>query len=323
MPWCPGKFTRGTPVIPYGPGGGVTSLNPSLYTGRIGQDVKYPIVTSLPTIVTDGVSYVVGSTEYMGVSGSWVAQPSVTLGQWMSVGNSWVPVGDVPSDLCVIPIIASGTGTGVSEFRLTSSVNSVVSIDGVGKFYTNAAGTVGESTSVNISANVAATIYVRLASGTATITVTNCSKITSFGTITSSCWVDASNSPFVNKFNLYYTQSAQSIRFSGNNIALTGTTYPWVNVTNSIYFNGNNIAITHPTSLTLGKKYNLWYLRPAASVFTSVMVDRLLIDLAATWTAPTASNPIVDLRGNCGVRTSASDAAVATLRGRGITVSTN
>ena len=180
MPWYPGKFTRGTPVIPYGPGGGVTSLDPSLYTGQIGQDIKYPIVTSLPTIVTNGVSYVVGSTEYLGVSGAWVAQPSVTLGLWVSVGNSWVPVGDVPSDLCVIPIVASGNGTGVSTFRLTSSVNSVVSVDGLGKFYTDAAGTVGESTSVVISAGVAATIYVRLASGSATITVTNCYIITSF-----------------------------------------------------------------------------------------------------------------------------------------------
>ena len=252
---------------------------------------------------------------------------------------------------------------------MTSSVNSVVSIDGVGKFYTDAAGTVGESTSVNISAGVAATIYIRLASGTATITVTNCSKITYFGTVGTSCWIDATNSPFVNKFNLYYMQNAQSIRFEGNNIAITGTTYPWVNVTQnirfdganiaiigttypwidatqsiwfsgnsvaitgttypwvnvtqSIYFYGINIAITHAYSLTLGTKYNRWYLRPATSVFTSAMVDRLLIDLAAKWTNPTPSSPIVDLRGNCGSRTSASDAAVATLQGRGITVSTN
>jgi hypothetical protein len=304
-------------------GGSVLSLSPALYAGRMGYDIKHPVVTSLPTIVTNGVSYVVGGVEYLGISGTWVAQSAVTLGLWISVGNSWVPVGDVPSDLCVIPIIASGTGAGVSVLRLTSSVDSVVSIDGVGKFYTDAAGTVGESTSVNISANNAATIYVRLASGTATITVTNCSKIIYFGTTSTSCWVDSTNSPFVNKFNLYYTQTTQNIYFSGNNIAITGTTYPWVNATQSIFFNGNNIALTHEYSLTLGTKYNRWYIRPATSVFTSAMVDRLLIDLAATWTAPTPSSPIVDLRGNCGSRTSASDAAVATLQGCGITVSTN
>jgi len=63
------------------------------------------------------------------------------------------------------------------------------------------------------------------------------------------------------------------------------------------------------------------YLRPRAGVFTSAMVDALLISLSAqaTW----ESEKLVDLRGNCGARTSASNAAVALLQSYGVTVLTN
>jgi hypothetical protein len=55
--------------------------------------------------------------------------------------------------------------------------------------------------------------------------------------------------------------------------------------------------------------------------FTSAMVDALLIDLAnvSSW----INTKQVSLRGNCGARTAASNAAVATLQGKGVTVNTN
>jgi len=64
------------------------------------------------------------------------------------------------------------------------------------------------------------------------------------------------------------------------------------------------------------------YLRPSATgILTSAMVDALLIDLSAvtTW----KNEKFIDLQGNCAARTSASDAAVATLQGNGVTVTTN
>jgi hypothetical protein len=62
-------------------------------------------------------------------------------------------------------------------------------------------------------------------------------------------------------------------------------------------------------------------LRPKAGVWTSAMTDALLIDLSSvtTWT----NEKTIDLRGNCGARTSASDNAVSTLQGNGVTVLTN
>jgi hypothetical protein len=63
------------------------------------------------------------------------------------------------------------------------------------------------------------------------------------------------------------------------------------------------------------------YLRPVAGVFTSAMTDALLISLSgqSVWTI----EKIIDLRGNCGARTSSSDSAVAKLQGYGVTVLTN
>jgi hypothetical protein len=62
-------------------------------------------------------------------------------------------------------------------------------------------------------------------------------------------------------------------------------------------------------------------LRPKAGVWTSAMTDALLIDLSlvTTWTL----EKTIDLRGNCGAKTSASSNAVSTLQGNGVTVLTN
>jgi hypothetical protein len=61
---------------------------------------------------------------------------------------------------------------------------------------------------------------------------------------------------------------------------------------------------------------------PKTATWTSAMTDALLIDLLTvgdTW----INEKLIDLRGNCGARTSASDAAVATLTSYGVSVLTN
>ena len=60
---------------------------------------------------------------------------------------------------------------------------------------------------------------------------------------------------------------------------------------------------------------------PSTGIFTSAMTDSLIIDLSAvtTWTDEKA----IWLAGNCGAHTSASNAAIATLQGKGVTVTVN
>jgi hypothetical protein len=63
------------------------------------------------------------------------------------------------------------------------------------------------------------------------------------------------------------------------------------------------------------------YVRPKAGVWTSAMTDALLIDLSSVTSWSTEKT--IDLRGNCGARTSASSNAVSTLQNNGVTVLTN
>jgi hypothetical protein len=87
-----------------------------------------------------------------------------------------------------------------------------------------------------------------------------------------------------------------------------------------LVWEGNNTA-TFSGTRTWAQGMRVIYLRPAAGVFTSAMTDALLISLSGqtVWT----NEKMIDLRGNCGARTTASDNAVATLLGYGVTVLTN
>ena len=73
---------------------GTFPANP--YPGRTGLAPKYPLVDSLPATVVDGQSWRIAEAgqdygrEYLGVSGSWVAQPSVTKAVYLWNGSEWV-----------------------------------------------------------------------------------------------------------------------------------------------------------------------------------------------------------------------------------------
>ena len=81
----------------------------------------------------------------------------------------------------LIPLAATGTGAGVFTLNLYSTVTSTAYISGIGRFYTDAAGTLGEATSMALTANALTTLYVRLSSGSAYVLVDNASAIPCFG----------------------------------------------------------------------------------------------------------------------------------------------
>ena len=55
----------------------------------------------------------------------------------------------------------------------------------------------------------------------------------------------------------------------------------------------------------------------------SADVDRILIDIASTANLAAVGLKVIDLGGNCGAHTSASNAAIATLTGLGFAVTVN
>src|SRR5574344_855269 len=61
----------------------------------------------------------------------------------------------------LIPLKADGDGTGVATIRLQSTEDQTINITGSGRFYTDAQGTTGESTSAVVGTSLT-TLYVKL-----------------------------------------------------------------------------------------------------------------------------------------------------------------
>jgi hypothetical protein len=120
----------------------------------------------------------------------------------------------------LIPLAATGTGAGVFTLRLYSTVTSTAYISGIGRFYTDAAGTLGESTSRTLTANSLTTLYVRLASGSAYVLVDNASAIPCFGHFslggTHYAFTEATNAPKINGLDISYLKYCTVIRVSTN-----------------------------------------------------------------------------------------------------------
>jgi hypothetical protein len=120
----------------------------------------------------------------------------------------------------LIPLAATGTGAGVFTLRLYTTVTSTAYISGIGRFYTDAAGTLGEATSMALTANALTTLYVRLSSGSAYVLVDNASAIPCFGSISHGgyhyAFTEATNAPKINGMDIAYLRHCTAIRIYSN-----------------------------------------------------------------------------------------------------------
>src|SRR5574344_716025 len=120
----------------------------------------------------------------------------------------------------LIPLASTGNGTGVFTLRLYSTVTSTAYISGIGRFYTDAAGSLGEATSMTLTANALTTLYVRLSSGSAYVLVDNASSIPCFGSNTHGgvhyAFTEATNAPKINGLDISYLKYCTKIRIYSN-----------------------------------------------------------------------------------------------------------
>ena len=120
----------------------------------------------------------------------------------------------------LIPLASTGNGTGVLTLRLYSTVTSTAYISGIGRFYTDAAGTLGEATSMALTANALTTLYVRLVNGSAYVIVGNASAIPCFGSPTHGgehyAFTEATNAPKINGMDISYLKYCTEIRINTN-----------------------------------------------------------------------------------------------------------
>jgi hypothetical protein len=99
--------------------------------------------------------------------------------------------------LAIMTLTATGDGSGVSTLAMAVSSNTTFTLTGAGRFYTDAAGTLNESTTWAITTGASRTIYIRLASGTSVIKIPNRALITQLGTTGSDGWTTPVNAPSV------------------------------------------------------------------------------------------------------------------------------
>ena len=231
--------------------GELSEFDASANAGLFVSAPRWPLLASAPATVVNGQRFRLAEAgrkfgrEYLGVGGAWVPQDDVTMGLYCSDGAVWYR--DLSQDICEIPIKATGTGSGVAAVRITSSVDTVMQTCGLAKFYTDAAGTLGESQSVSLSAGVDKLIYLRLSSGTCYLLVDKCSSITKFGTSSASLLTEATNAPTLNNFNTrYILNNATVVRFAGNLMTVSGSTFAWTNAT-VVRFDGNLMTVSGPT----------------------------------------------------------------------------
>ena len=168
----------------------------------------------------------------------------------------------------LIPIAANGNGTGVTTVVLYSEIENTATLTN-GEFYTNNTGTTSLGKSVALSAGVTSKLYIKLPSGTDTLTVAYGWAISKFGTsypdyfckeVANGPKLNAFNTKYIGRFSSPYIYSsygsvsgttypwlnASQIYFYGSSLTVSGTTYPWLNAT-QVYFSGNLLTVSGTT----------------------------------------------------------------------------
>lgn len=128
-------------------------------------------------------------------------------------------------------LTSTGNGTGVSTMTLTSIEDVTLTLDGNGKFYTNAAGDQGESTSIQLLAGIPKTFYIKCVSGSSNLVIPQ-NSITNWANWTSSTNAVSIGGSIASMTNLNYLYILGSNTLSGDVSGFNKTTYLNVRGTN-------------------------------------------------------------------------------------------
>ena len=203
------------------------------------------------------------------------------------------------SNKLLIPISATGNGTGVFTLNLYTTVTSSVAISGIGRFYTNSTGTLGESTTSILTANTLNTLYVRLSRGSSYIIVDNVNAIPCFGSNTHGgahyAFVEATNGPKINGLNISYLRFCTKIRINSDlNLSVIGGSVAGLTLLTYLFLSGSLLTCSGSVAgLTLLK-----YLFLSGSLLTcsgSVAGLTLLTNLTLSGSLLTCSGSVKEL----------------------------
>lgn len=161
---------------------------------------------------------------------------------------------------------ATGNGTGVSALRMQASANTTLTLIGDANFYTNDAGSEGESKTWTITSGALRTIYLKC-TGTARLIIPEQRLITQWGNSASDGWTSSTNAAQINSAGFPLNNLIQ-IRITGNSsflgslpftltyLRFDGANVNWTyngavsNILTVLYLFGNNINWTYSGELS-------------------------------------------------------------------------
>lgn len=129
---------------------------------------------------------------------------NVATEEWVSTVNGLTyPVWSISRwkyefDALIATLTATGTGAGVTTFRIEVSSDQTIYLDGAARFYTDAAGTLGESITWAVTAGALRTIYLKCTTGTANMYITEPLNVIKWGNSTTDGWTSGTNAAKIN-----------------------------------------------------------------------------------------------------------------------------
>jgi hypothetical protein len=171
-------------------------------------------------------------------------------GAWVYDVDALASIGSNVNQSLVATLSATDTGIGVSTLRMEVSEDQTFEItSGTARFYTNAAGTLGESTTWNVTAGALRTIYLKAPSGGSVLNIPSPNKVIKWGNSSINGWESSTNAARISieVGKLALTELAVTGTSTLIGALPTGVTY--------LYLDGSSIAWTYtgalPTGLTL------------------------------------------------------------------------
>jgi len=170
----------------------------------------------------------------------------------------YTPYAHTPLD---ITLTSTGTGEGVATLRLATSEDVTLELsEGNAKFYTDAAGTIGNFSTWTVSAGALRTIYIKAVSGTTTLTIPKPTKVIQWGTTSTTGWDSPPDAPSL-AVDLTSLTFLEDLKFVGAS-TITGTlptglkTY-WL-ISHDITWTYEEALPTGLTSLSLAGNLISW-----------------------------------------------------------------
>jgi hypothetical protein len=170
----------------------------------------------------------------------------------------------------LIPLKADGNGTGVATIYLQSTESQAINITGAGRFYTDAEGTTGESTSAVVGTSLT-TLYVKLSAGSCYLVLTKADKLSGLGSGAVNVITEATNAPFINGCNIgYKLHNVVNIRLNTNiKSFFTGSIDNCRNL-NLLNINNNKLCVI---TGSIDSCANLVYLDTGGAPLTNISGD--------------------------------------------------